>query len=119
MRVERTHGALVIRFGERFAAPEVDRASREILAASQLSQLALDFRDVKHLDLTAVIPLVEALEPLQGVSIAFRGLTLHQSRVFEYLGIRLSGRRRDPGRKGAAPAHGEAERLAAGTKLRP
>jgi anti-anti-sigma regulatory factor len=82
-----THGTLVIRFGERFAAEEVERASEAILVTSPLSQLTLDFGDVQHLDLTAIIPLAEALKRLQGVSVLFRGLTLHQSRMFKYLGI--------------------------------
>ncbi len=102
MRVEkREGGALFIRFGKRFAAPEVERISEAALAMAPLSTLTLNFGAVQQFDLTALVPLVRALEALRNVTVVFTGLTAHQAKMLRYFGIQhgreVEADRRDEG----------------------
>jgi hypothetical protein len=87
MRVHATPGAVVIRFGKRFSAPEAERVSETVLALAPVSSITLDFTDTRELQDATILPLASLVVKLQVDRVQLLGLTRHQVRLFRYLGL--------------------------------
>jgi hypothetical protein len=87
MQVEASQGALLLRFGSRFAAGEAQRLEEAIVAFTPLTQLTLDFSEVRQFEDAAFVPLARALGSVGQIEIRLRGLTLHQARMLRYFGV--------------------------------
>jgi hypothetical protein len=87
MHVHARRGALVVRFGSRFAAVDAERASETILALAPFSLLTLDFTHVQVFENRAIVPLAEAVGTFQDVEVRLKGLTRHHARIMQYLGL--------------------------------
>ena len=88
MHVEATRGALLLRFGRRFAVREADHLQEAIHAFTPFSQLTLDFSEVREFEDAAVVPLAKTLGDLVHVAVQIHGLTMHQWRMLAYFGVR-------------------------------
>jgi hypothetical protein len=97
MHVEASPGALLVKFGVRFAAAEVESLQGSIAAFAPFTRLTLDFSDVRHFEDAAFGPLASTLGVLGSVEFRMRGLTLHQQRMLKYVGL-------DDGNAGVAHA---------------
>jgi hypothetical protein len=85
MHVEASPGALLMRFGVRFAVTEAERLQEAVVAFAPFGLLTLDFRNVRHFEDAAVVPLAKTLRVLLSVDVRMRGLTLHQERMLKYV----------------------------------
>jgi hypothetical protein len=60
----------------------------EILGSlAPISELVVDFSNVREFHGAALRAFFKAMEPLAGVRVALRGLTEHQSRLLKFLGF--------------------------------
>lgn len=100
MQIEATRGALLMRFGRRFAAAEAQRLAETIVAFGPVTQVTIDFSEVREFEDAAVVPLAQTIRGLGAVRVLLRGLTLHQARVLRYLGV-------EPGSQAPGPADAE------------
>ncbi len=88
MHVEASRGALLMRFGRRFASREAEHLADAIRAFTPISQLTLDFSEVREFEDAAIVPLARTLGTLSQVKVRVHGLTTHQWRMLGYFGIR-------------------------------
>jgi len=91
MDVAVTRNTLVVRFRERFALAEAARVEEElsaldVVSLDGVSQVTLDFREVREFEDAAIVPLAGCLRRF-GVRIHTRGLTIHEERMLAYLGV--------------------------------
>ena len=91
MHVEASRGALLVRFGSRFAVSEAERLQEAIGAFAPFAQLTLDFGEVRQFEDAAFVPLAKALGGLGNVELRMRGLTMHQERMLRYFGVGFGG----------------------------
>ncbi len=91
MHAQLTDGSLLLRFGRQFGVPEVERLSETILSFAPLSQLTLDFSEVRDFQDSACGLLATTLAANCALKVLLRGLTLHQSRMLRYFGVREPG----------------------------
>ncbi len=104
MLVRASAGTLFIRFKSRFGASEAERLREAILAFAPLSELVIDFTDVREFEDVAIVPLARTLGGLKHVPVRLRGLTLHQARMLRYFGIEASNPAQDVAGASAAGA---------------
>lgn len=88
MHTELAHGSLHLRFGRQFGVPEARRLSETIRSFGPLRKVTLDFTDVRDFEDCACDLLAATLRANQALNFVLRGLTLHQSRVLGYFGVR-------------------------------
>src|SRR5512146_780187 len=88
MHVEASRGALLMRFGRRFAGREAEHLQEAIRAFAPIAELTLDFSEVRDFEDAAVVPLARALGTLSHVKVRIHGLTMHQWRMLGYFGVR-------------------------------
>ncbi len=87
MHAQLTEGSLLLRFGRQFGLPAVERLSETILSFAPVSQLTLDFTEVRDFQHSACGLLATTLAANRALKVVFRGLTLHQSRMLRCFGI--------------------------------
>ncbi len=87
MRIEAAHGAVLFRLGKRFSTAEAERLHEAAMELQPLTQLTLDFTDVREFHDSALLPLSRTLRELSAPRIVFRGLTLHHTRILRYFGL--------------------------------
>jgi hypothetical protein len=88
MHAQLADGSLHLRFGRQFGVPEAQRLSETIRSFGPLTQLTLDFTDVRDFEDCACDLLAATLAANRSLKVVLRGLTLHQSRVLGYFGVR-------------------------------
>lgn len=87
---------LVLQFGEEFGSDEARKAVDRLEEAETVGAVELDFTRCRHVDVGAMTLVALAASRLGG-SVRARGLTRHDHRILEYLGVRLPGAARpDP-----------------------
>ena len=87
MHAELTDGSLLLRFGRQFGVPEVERLSETVVSFAPLSQLTLDFTDVRDFQDSAFSLLATTLAANPASKVVLRGLTLHHSRILGCFGV--------------------------------
>ena len=93
MRFQATAGIVLVKFGKRFAAPEAERLQQIVSSPEHLSQLTLDFTDVRDFHDAAFVPLAKTLSAISTTKVVLHGLTRHHSRMLGYLGVGLRSTR--------------------------
>ncbi len=91
MHVQASAGALRVRFGSRFGASEVEKLREAIKSFAPVSDLVVDFGDVRVFEDVAIAPLTRLLRGLGRARVRLRGMTLHQSRMLRYFGVDAVG----------------------------
>jgi hypothetical protein len=91
MHAQLAEGALLLRFGRQFGIPEAERLAETVLSFAPLSQLTLDFTEVRDFQDSACGLLARLLAANRGLKLVLHGLTLHQSRMLGYRGVREPG----------------------------
>ncbi len=89
MDVEAARGVCRVQLGRRFAVEEANRLDEMVGAHGRLTELILDFSDVRQFEDAAVVPLARTLRALSSTRVRLRGLTLHQQRMLRYFGVDL------------------------------
>ncbi len=87
MQVQAQEGTVLVKLGRRFAPPDGERLRQTVESLAPFSRLIVDFTGVRELHDAAFLSLSRAVLPLADVEVILRGLTLHQSRLLEYLGV--------------------------------
>ncbi len=88
MLVRLVDGALLLRFGHRFGDREAQQLWEAARSSAPLSQLTLDFTDVREFQESACGLLASALAATGAPKVLVRGLTLYRAEV---LRRRLAG----------------------------
>lgn len=88
MHAQLADGSLLLRFGRQFGVPEAEKLSETIRSFEPLTQLTLDFSAVRDFEDCACSQLAATLGANRALKVVLRGLTLHQSRVLKYFGVR-------------------------------
>ena len=88
VHVQLADGSLLLRFGRHFGVAEAERLTETIRSFAPLTELTLDFTSVREFEDSACGLLAEALADNRALKVVLRGLTLHQSRVLRYFGVR-------------------------------
>lgn len=81
---------LVLEFGEEFGSDEARVAVARLEEAEAVGAVELDFTRCRHVDVGAMTLVALAASRLGG-KVCARGLTRHDHRILEYLGVRLAG----------------------------
>lgn len=87
MRVHVTPGAVVVRFGKRFAVTEAERVAETLSTFAAVADITLDFSEVRQFEEAAFGPVARALTAKDDARLSVRGLSRHQLRMLEYLGV--------------------------------
>jgi hypothetical protein len=80
-------GSLLLRFGRQFNVQEVERLSETVQSFAPLSQLTLDFTEVRECQGLACDLLAKTLAANPTLKVVFRGLDLHLSRMLGCFGV--------------------------------
>lgn len=89
MHVETADGKVVLKLGRAFAVSDAERVVEILKSLAPIAELIVDFTDVHEFQDAAFPSLFEAIGPLAAIHVALRGLTPHQSRLLEYLGLTI------------------------------
>ena len=87
MHVQAKQGTVLLKIGKRFATPDAERLGQTVESLAPLSKVIVDFTEVREFHDAAFFLLSKALRALAKVKVVLRGLTLHQSRLLEYLAL--------------------------------
>jgi anti-anti-sigma regulatory factor len=87
MRIDTVRDTLRVRIGPTFEALDVELIQSSVVALGPLSGLAIDFADVRRCDDAALAHLARVVTSLGDKDVTLRGLTIHQSRLLESLGV--------------------------------
>jgi hypothetical protein len=90
MHIEAEHGRVLLKLGARFGASEVERIGEAVESLAPISQLIVDFTEVREFHDAAFFSFSKALRALAKVNVILRGLTRHHSRLLAYLGLPLA-----------------------------
>jgi hypothetical protein len=85
MRVEAHDGTVVLRLGEELA--DLERIVEVLESFAPYSELIVDFTDAYEFPDASFPSLCQAIRRTDRPHLAFRGLTVHQSRLLRYLGL--------------------------------
>jgi hypothetical protein len=81
MQTQLAKGALLLRFGKQFGIREAERLSQTVRSSAPLSQLTLDFIDVRDFEESACRLLADTLIANGALKVFLRGLTLYHAEV--------------------------------------
>ncbi len=88
MHIEAQNGTVLLRkLGRTFLQRDAERMAELLQTFTPFSQLVLDFTRVRECHDAALLSLVKMLQPLVGVTVVLRGLTRHETRLLQYLGL--------------------------------
>jgi hypothetical protein len=84
----RSGGAIEVRVGAAFRALDVVRIRDALAALGPFSRLTVDFGATRQCDDVALVDLARMLSILSRGEVSLNGLTLHQSRLLNHVGLR-------------------------------
>lgn len=92
MQVQASEGGVSVKLGSRFGLAEAERLREALVAFAPVSEVVIDFGDVREFEDVAVVPLARMLSGLRHAKVKLRGLTLHQARMLRYFGVESASR---------------------------
>lgn len=91
MNVEAEGDSIRVHVGPAFGNVDVVRLRQTLMTLGAFSNLSIDFGSTRQCDDAALVDLARLLRSLPGTGVALRGLTLHQSRLLEHVGLSKCG----------------------------
>jgi hypothetical protein len=85
-------GAIEVRVGSAFRDLDVVRIRDALAALGPFSRLTIDFGATRQCDDAALVELARMLRVLSRGEVSLNGLTLHQSRLLDHVGLRSTRR---------------------------